>query len=174
MENNLIGQYVSNKKIKSTEKSERKTFLGKEVTLLTYEDDSKEEFPSEQLWLQATPQPCDLTQLREKAIVPVVEKILAILLEAEIKVIDIEYMTQKIIMSIRDHIDRANKKLWGKEYYDQTLFDVHNVLTQKNELLKKNKITSGGGISSQLSNREGNGKASKDKESTKSKPSASA
>lgn len=165
---NLIGQYVGKKKIKATEISKRKTFLGKEVTLLTYEDETKEELPSEQLLLQVTLEPCDLTQLREKAIVPMVEKILAILLEAEIKVIDVEYMTQKIIMSIRDHIDRANKKLWGKEYYDQTLFDVHNVLTQKNELQSKNKNIKGGGISKELSEGQGNGKAPKDIKPTKS------
>jgi hypothetical protein len=133
---NLIGQYVGKKKIKSTEVLKRKTFLGKEVTLLTYEDDTKEEHPSEQLWLLVTAQPCEPTDLREKTIVPVVEKILAILLEAEIKIIDIEYLTQKIIMSVRDHIDRANKKLWGREYYDQTLSDVHQVLTKKEEKKK--------------------------------------
>lgn len=165
---NFIGQYVGQKKIKATEKAERKTFLGKEVTLMTYEDETKEELPSEQLCLQVTLEPCDLTQLREKAIVPMVEKILAILLEAEIKVIDVEYMTQKIIMSIRDHIDRANKKLWGKEYYDQTLFDVHNVLTQKNELPKKNKNIERGGISKEFPEGQGNGKTPKDTKPTKS------
>jgi hypothetical protein len=162
MQENYIGKYIGKKKIKATEISKRKTFLGKEVTLLIYEDETKEELPSEQLCLQVTLEPCDLTNLREKAIVPVVEKILAILLEAEIKVIDIEYMTQKIIMSVRDHIDRANKKLWGREYYDQTLYDVHKVLTQKNELPTQNKNIEGGGISKELSDREGNGKTSKD------------
>jgi len=165
---NLIGQYVGKKKIKATEVAKRKTFLGKEVTLLSYEDDTKEELPSEQLCLQVSPEPCDLTQLREKAIVPMVEKILAILLEAEIKIIDIEYMTQKIIMSARDHIDRANKKLWGKEYYDQTLFDVHNVLTQKNELQSKNKNIEGGGIRQELSEGQGNGKTPKESKPRKS------
>jgi len=130
-----IGKYIGGKKIKNLKLSERKTYLGNEITEITYDDDTKEEFPKAILKDIITEEKSDLSTLRDKIIGPVVEKILAILLEDEIKIQDIEYLKAKLTLSINSHIENADTIVWGKEYYDRTLADIHQILikNKKNE-----------------------------------------
>lgn len=75
-----------------------------------------------------------LTELREIRLKPVVEEILKVLLEWDIKPFDpmneLEYAMQLVKMSFVHSLDKANDKLWKKEKGNISFSDVNNVLKQ--------------------------------------------
>lgn len=72
--------------------------------------------------------PIDATTLREKRCFPVVADVLKLLLEVNAEVGDIDFITQRVIMSINESLKKSNEMLWGKPTGDQTMSDVHQVL----------------------------------------------
>ncbi len=128
--NNLIGKFIGHNKIKDIKLSEKKTFNGLDVYEITYADDVKQEYPAKVLVDIATKKAGDPTELRDLRVLPVVEEILKILTEADLKAEDISYCFTKTQNSISESADKAFKKLWGKEKYEQTPMDIHRVLTK--------------------------------------------
>jgi hypothetical protein len=63
---------------------------------------------------------------------PLVGRVLAIMLDAEIKIEDIEYFKSKLTMSVNNNMQTADAMVWGSEYYDRTLGDVHRILIKNN------------------------------------------
>jgi hypothetical protein len=125
-------QFFGLKEIRSLSPLDRKTYLGGQVIEITYKDGSKEEIPNEIFKSAVDTRPCDPTNLRDRMTKPVIEKILAILLELEVKIIDIDYIQQKLAGLLNQRLDEANTILWGKNMYDKTLEDVHKILTKNN------------------------------------------
>jgi hypothetical protein len=141
MMESFIGKFVGLKKIKGIKLAKRKTYLGKDVCGISYEDGTEEEMTEEVLKNVVSVMATTTDYVRDKMIDPLVEKIMAILLEGEIKVIDVEYFKQKLTGTINFHHENAETALWGKEYYDKTLFDIHNILTKKHGTTRNNKST---------------------------------
>lgn len=115
----------------------RKTYLGNNVLEMTYEDGAKEELTQEMAEKVATEKLTDLTTLRDNFVKPLIERISAILLEAEIKIVDVEYALQSVTGHLNQKIDEAINVAMGKDRYTRTLGDVNNILTQKRSGVKQ-------------------------------------
>jgi hypothetical protein len=129
-----IGLYIGPNKIKKVEKSKRATYLDNEILSIEYDGGKKEERPKEIVDKLAFKDSYDLTELRERIGKIVVEKIVAILLEAEVNIVDIDYILQLTANSINHNLEKATEVLWNKSLLERTIADVH--LTLKKE--KKN------------------------------------
>lgn len=124
-----IGKFIGPKKIKEIVGSSRKTYLGRDVVEITYEDDTKEEFPLEVAAQVITQEPTDFTALEDAIAKPLLEKMTVILLEAEIKIIYIERILHALTGHLNQKIDTAIDKAIGKDKYTRTLADINTVLT---------------------------------------------
>lgn len=133
------GKFVGPYKIEEISLSSEKTYLGKPKVVLTFENNKTQELPLEVLQSIVTKTKSDLTELREKKVKPVVEKILIILVESELGQTDLNYaIGPKLTESLNQSFRLANEALWGREKDDVTLMDVEKVLRKKNEQQKKN------------------------------------
>jgi hypothetical protein len=125
----LPATFIGPKKVKLMESIDRKTFIGKkDVVRIDYEDGSTEERPLEIVSQIITGDQGDMTKLREAMGRIVVNKILEIFLEAEVKVEDIDHFLTLTATSINMSLDGATEQLWGKKLYDRTMVDVQQVL----------------------------------------------
>lgn len=128
---NYIGQYIGPDLIKGLTYIQEKTYLGNLKVKIIYES-SEEELPLEVLKAIVTKEESDFTQLREKRVEPIVEKILLVLVESEAVVKDIQYaINTKLPLSIKDSISKANAEMWGKPEDKINLMDVEKVLKKK-------------------------------------------
>lgn len=134
---NIIGKYIGPNQIHKVEISDRKTFLGKEVLRLIYESGEKEEIPTGIAERLVTKEKTDLTDMRERFVSPLIGNIMAIMLEAEVKIIDLDYVMQKITMSFNSNIDLAIDMAMGKDQYTRTLADIQMILTNQAIKIKK-------------------------------------
>jgi hypothetical protein len=130
---NITGKFIGDKKIKETFVADRKTYLGKEVLAIIYEGNQTGELPAELAEKMATDEPTDATTLRDMQVNSVVEKMLAILLDSEIKIADVEYTLSKTSSSLQISLDKATEILWGKDLYERTLADINKVLIIKQD-----------------------------------------
>lgn len=137
----LVGKYFGPNKIVSCYAfQEEKTYLGKGLTMLVFENGVHQAFPDEVIDTVVTKQPIDLSDLRDKRVKPVIEKILVILLESELKKEDMEYVINvRLQASIQQSLNLAQEKIWGKKGYEVTLMDIEQVLTGNKEKKAKRK-----------------------------------
>ena len=124
-----IGFYIGPNKISKLTKSKRSTYFGKEVYQIEYENGIIEERPKKIIEKIADIQKYDWTELRDKISKIIVEQFLAILLESEIKLEDIDYILQLTAKSLNTNLEQATEYLWGKKVYDRTTADIQRVLT---------------------------------------------
>jgi ribosomal protein L17 len=75
-----------------------------------------------------TNEPIDLTTLREKRLHPVVEAILSLLLEWDVKINEIEYIYTLVTTSFNENYKAASDKAWGIAEADRKVSDVDRVL----------------------------------------------
>jgi hypothetical protein len=136
---NLVGKFIGPHKIKEVKLVDRKTYLGKDVLEMTYEDGTKEELTQKMAEKVATEKETDFTTLRDNFVKSIIEEISAILLESEIKIIDIEYVLQSITGHLNQKIEEAIDKAIGKDKYTRSLVDINKILTQKNDTRNKTK-----------------------------------
>ena len=126
---NFIGMFFGPDKISKVESIDEKTYLGKLKVKIYFDGDKQESLPLEVLQEVAKAEATDLNALRENRVKPVVEKILALLVESELTLEYQNYaINTKLLQSVQDAIDRASHKLWGKKNYELTLFDVEQIL----------------------------------------------
>jgi hypothetical protein len=131
-----IGFFIGPNKISKLTKIKRLTYFGKEVYRVEYENGIIEERPKEIIEKIASKEKYDWTELRDRISKIVVEKILAILLEAEVKLEDIDYILQLTAKSLNTNLEQATEYMWGKKVYDRTIEDVQEVLTKYNNQKK--------------------------------------
>ena len=136
----ITGKYIGLKKVKEVKLLDRKTYLGGNVVEVIYDDDTKEEFTQEMAEKIATEKTTDLTTLRDNFVKSVVEKMIVVLLEAEIQIVDIEFALAQVSNSLNMHLEKASEILWGKDLMKRNLADIQKILTsqQKNELQTNN------------------------------------
>jgi len=118
--------------------SDKKTLLGKEKVIVHYENrDTPDEMPLEVFSQIATKEESNDTELREKWVTPVAEKILVLVTEAEIRKRDIEYlMGVKVTESLNVNARRAYEKLLGKDRDDLTMMDFEEMLRGEVKLIR--------------------------------------
>ena len=140
----LIGRYIGAKRITNFRISERKTYLGREITEIEFDDKTKKEYPSEDLEIITTEEAKDKTTLRQIQIAPVAAKILGVLADSELptyhpEAANIQFLLETVIMeSIQQNTRSAYGKLFNKDYYDITLADIDKVLKSDGKKKRKN------------------------------------
>ena len=134
----MQGNYIGRWKIKYMVASDKKTLLGKEKVIVHYENrDTPDEMPLEVFSQIATKEESNDTELREKWVTPVAEKILVLVTEAEIRKRDIEYlMGIKVTESLNVNARRAYEKLLGKDRDDLTMMDFEEMLRGEIKLIR--------------------------------------
>ena len=134
---NLIGKYIGPLSIINFREIERKTYLGRDIIELEFNDKSKREYPVEDLKTLATKDPLDFTALRDKEILITAVKVLKVLADSELPINDptganIQFLINTVIPnSIAENRHRAYGKLFSKDYEKITLADVDRVLTDE-------------------------------------------
>ena len=118
--------------------SDKKTLLGKEKVIVHYENrDTPDEMPLEVFSQIATKEESNDTELREKWVTPVAEKILVLVTEAEVRKRDIDYlMGVKVTESLNVNARRAYEKLLGKDRDDLTMMDFEEMLRGEVKLIR--------------------------------------
>jgi len=125
----MKGEYYGENKIEKVVKLKDKTYFGKERIRLEFKDKEQNiELPLEVANMVISEKPTDLTTLVNTRIRPVIARILAIITEAELTIDEINYLMPDVTESVNVNIDKANKKLWGKDKGDKNLLDVDKIL----------------------------------------------
>ena len=75
-----------------------------------------------------TDAPVDATSLRDKRCFPIVSEILKLFLTENVHISEIDFICQRVIMSINESCKVGNEKLWGASERDQTMAHVQKVL----------------------------------------------
>lgn len=123
------GKYFGPSKIKTVECLSNRTYLGKKKVKIELENDICEEIPLEMLETCVTDNAIDLAELREKKVIPVVEKLIVLLTESELGNNDLHYAIDlKLTESIRMAADAAQEAIYGKPKDKITLMDLEKVL----------------------------------------------
>jgi hypothetical protein len=103
------------------------------LCLVTFTDKSTEELSKLIIAEAITDKQCDLTELRNKRCFPVVAEILKVLRDANVRISEIDFITQRVIMSIDESREVGNTKLWGVKADQQTMMNLERVLLSKKE-----------------------------------------
>lgn len=107
-------QYIGEKEIRLIEDTEEKTSGGYDIKKITYKDNSVEYFSAIMFNKIVSDKPCDLSQLRDKRVAPVVEIILAVLRDWGLKVGELQYFSALLTKSLEYNSDQALIGLVGK------------------------------------------------------------
>jgi hypothetical protein len=103
------------------------------LCLVTFTDKSTEELSKMMIAETITEKQIDLTELRNKRCFPVVAEILKVLRDANVRISEIDFITQRVIMSIDESREVGNNKLWGVKADQQTMMNLERVLIGKKE-----------------------------------------
>lgn len=124
--------YFGPLKIKEMNGLADKTYLGNPRIRIVFENGEESEMPLEMFEKVASTTATDLTNLRDKKVKPIIEKMMAILVESELAVEDVAYIIgNKLPFSLNDALDRANEKMWGKPQYKLSYMDIEKVLRKE-------------------------------------------
>ena len=126
-------RYIGLKKIKEARLLERKTLFGKDAYEVIFVDGTSKEYPEEMLEYIVTTKAIDASKLQERTVKPIVEKIMAIFIEAEISLVDMNYINSFVSpQTIGTNLDIAKSYMWGKDVSEVTYKDVEDKLKEKN------------------------------------------
>jgi len=95
---------------------------------LVFTDESSLVLPKAMVALATTDEAIDATALRNKRCFPVAKAVLELYLDWDIHISEIDFISQRVIMSINESLIRADEVLWKKKRQDQTMSDVNNVI----------------------------------------------
>lgn len=127
-----IGKFIGKRKIRDIVESSDKSYLGSEKYDIIFEDNSNATYPKWMIEETSTDSEIIETQLRDKRVNPTLEKIIAILAEAELTQDEIIYAIQTRLPNILgSNMDKAQEVLFGKPYYETTLYDIEKIINPR-------------------------------------------
>jgi len=95
---------------------------------VVFKDKTKVELSKGTISACVTDVPLDATSLRDKRCFPIVSEILKLFLEENVHIKEIDFICDRVIMSINESCKLGNAKLWGASEQDQTMAHVQRVL----------------------------------------------
>ncbi len=95
---------------------------------VTFTDKSVAELSQRSIAEVVTDSPIDATALRDKRCFPIVAEILKLFLDENVHIYDVDFICQRVIMSINESCKVGNAKLWGASEMEQTMSQIHKVL----------------------------------------------
>jgi hypothetical protein len=126
--------FIGQKKIKQAVNKDN-------LTEIEYEDNSKEVISKLMYDATVSEKSCDLTQLREKRVKPIVEEVLCVLRNWGIKLSEIPYFSTLLTTSLHYNEDEALKELYSKWLPNiKSLDDIDLVTLDRILKSKKEKV----------------------------------
>lgn len=104
----------------------KETTDGKQILVL--EGGAEEVLVKKMVAASVTEEKSSPSDLRDKRCFPIVAEILKVMLEWDVKIGEIDFICQRVIMSINESLKKADEVLWKKERNGQTMSDVDRVL----------------------------------------------
>lgn len=121
--------YVGDKAIRAVIDAKNATPLGTKVVNVVFEDGTQESLTEKTFKNIRTEKPVDATELRRLRCEPLVQEILVMMLETNIKWNEIDYVMGLVVESLNANSESASNKLWGVESVgDRTMLDIDTVL----------------------------------------------
>lgn len=120
--------YIGEKLIKEITSAD--PYNSMEMLHIVYSDGTSEDMTKRLVDISKSEEASNATALREARTDAVAKEVLTLLLSWGLPVQDINYLTQKIGMSINASIQAAESKLWGKDNLSINLVDVDRILTK--------------------------------------------
>ncbi len=122
------------------ESKEEKNINGKDYIILkfvsgVYETVSKKAFDS-----GVTNEVSDLTNLRTRKSYPVVNAILEVLADYNVKLLDLNSILDLVAQSLNHNLDEAIDFKLNSNQFNRTMLDIENVLQEKNKKLTINDV----------------------------------
>ena len=127
---NYQDQWLGDKQIKCAEEAESSK-SGVELVTVVFNDGSREQYSKLMLSQEGvvTPQVQDLTEFRDRRVLPAVKDILKVLRDYNVRIDEVDYLMQKAFTSINMNLQEAETKFWGVQRLgQQTLIQVDEVL----------------------------------------------
>lgn len=100
---------------------------------LVFDDGTSEFVHLEVLAASVTEKPVDATQERFQRNQPIIKAVLSTLLKYNIHIEDIDYVCQRVVLSVNESITKAHEVLWKLTNSQKTMTDLNNVLLTKQE-----------------------------------------
>jgi len=110
--------YYGDKEIKQTLKNK-----------IIFKDGAEELVSPKMLKYVITTKKSDLTELRDLRVKPVVEALLEVLLEWDIKTSELDYTWSLLITSLNDNLKAADECLWGVDNENKNMSIIDKVLS---------------------------------------------
>ena len=104
---------------------------GDKKSVVIFTDDSQIVLPNKMIGVAVTDEATDLTKLRDLRCFPVVAEILKVLLNHNVHIAEIDFISQRVIMSINESCKLGNEELWGASEREQTMIQIQRVLMPK-------------------------------------------
>lgn len=123
-----MSKYYGKKEIKDIVDT---STTSKKLKTLVFTDDSQIQLTDKMVSVAVTDVEKDLTTLRDLRCFPVVVEILTVLRDWNVNINEIDFITQRVIMSINKSYEKAQDILWGKSQMEQTMEDVNEVLLKE-------------------------------------------
>lgn len=116
--------YIGQKKIKEFKEEG-------EIVKITYEDNTTGILTKKMFEIVKSEETCDLTQLRDKRVEPIVKEVLEVLRDWGIRASELPYFFTKINESLVYNEDQAILGLWQKENDIKSLEEVDLLMVDK-------------------------------------------
>ena len=139
----IIGKYIGPRKIVNVADVKRKTYLGRGIVRIEFDDETTKEYPIQDLEIIVSKEAKDFSTLRQLEVAPVAKRILGVLADSELPIFDpsganIQYLLQTVLPdSIRENTQNAYSKLFDKSYFGISLADIDRILQNGKEKDKK-------------------------------------
>lgn len=128
-----MDKYIGDKKILAIQNISETTPIGSEMVLVTFESGTPKKIPKALAERLQTDLPIDATQLRSKWVDPIVNQVIVLMQENDMKYEDMDYLITLLLTSIDDKCSRANAHLYGVDFYPQrTILSVERVINASN------------------------------------------
>jgi hypothetical protein len=124
-------KYIGDKRIKHVERNAVDTVLPVPVVEITYTDETKELLTEKMFHAIASDGKCDATALRDKRCQTVVQEILRLFSEYNIKISEVQHITTLIVGTLNERLKQASDYLWQSDDLNRTIRNLVDVLQTK-------------------------------------------
>jgi len=132
--NNPVGKYLGDQKVTEVKVSGKTTPLGAEIVEIMTEDGKIKLFPTQIAERLLTDKPTDATNFRDARIKPIIEKLMDVVTELDMRMDDWEYISAIMQGSLRQSYLKAEEILWQTDA--KTVLDIDRVLVQNDVDMK--------------------------------------
>jgi len=119
-----MAKFYGEKEIK-----EIKDTTNEKLQQIIFTDDTSKIMPKIMIAAAVSDTALNPTELRNKRCFPVTKALLELYLEWDIHISEIDFISQRVIMSVNESLKKADEVLWKKSREEQTMSDVNNVIT---------------------------------------------